>query len=99
MIDKYAIGRAVERAADGKESFAVWPLDYPGCIAQGDSMPEAINQLLAILPGYLAARQARGVAVTTTTRAPSVSFAYATFNTGFGAIPDALLWQTGAAVA
>jgi predicted RNase H-like HicB family nuclease len=96
LIDGYSVGFAVARTIQGDEQFAVWPLDMPGCIAQGDSMPEATKRLQALLPTYIAALRARGATVPDPTKVSSVAIAYATFNMNYGAIPDSSLWPMDA---
>ena len=44
----------IEKDAAGKEHFAAWLLDLPGCVAQGDTREEARQRLEAIKPAYIA---------------------------------------------
>jgi len=44
----------IEKDAEGKEHFAAWLLDLPGCVAQGDTREEARERLEAIKPAYIA---------------------------------------------
>lgn len=93
-IDGYAIGRAVEKTTDGY-FYAVWPLDLPGCIAQGHSMPAAINRLRAILPAYVAAQQKRGIIVPAPNKkVPSATFAFFRMDSGSASstVPESELW-------
>lgn len=58
-IDGHTIGSAIDRTPDGKESFAVWLIDMPGCIAQGDSLEEANAHLAAMFTEYMASLERR----------------------------------------
>ena len=93
MIQGYPIGRAVEQAADGTERYAVWPLDLPGCIAQGASMSEAESRLGDILPAYKAALDKRGIPIPPPKPPPSLILMRATFAAPPGAIADLDLWE------
>ena len=58
MIEAYlhrgmVVTVAAQRLIDGADCFSAWPDDFPGCIAEGRSLDEAIERLEAVLPSYL----------------------------------------------
>src|SRR6185312_1266049 len=94
-VEGYPIGRSVEAAGDGTDLFAVWPLELPGCIAQGESMTDAVARLRDILPNYRAALEARGAAAPPPRALPPVTIGFATFATNAGAIYEPDLLRSG----
>lgn len=50
---EYPIALALEKTATGRELYAAYLLDLPGCIAQGDSEQEAIERLNAVKVAYI----------------------------------------------
>lgn len=68
----YPLVIGVERTADGRERFAAWPIDLPGCIAQGSTRLEARDRLKAVMPAYIEALLAKGVRIPEPTKLPGV---------------------------
>jgi predicted RNase H-like HicB family nuclease len=68
----YPVVIGVENDADGKEHFAAWLLDLPGCVAQGGTREEALSRLEAIKPAYLAKMVELGAALPDSTAVPAV---------------------------
>jgi len=78
-IEKYLSGEIaivpdVELDAKGQEVWAVWPADFPGLIARGNSRVQAIRNLMTMLPGALAALEDAGMAIPAPTVRASISF-------------------------
>jgi predicted RNase H-like HicB family nuclease len=69
---QYPVVIGVETDADGREHFAAWLLDLPGCVAQGDTREEATARLEAIKPAYLAKLVDLGSAIPEPTQFPAV---------------------------
>jgi len=99
----YPVGIGVETDADGREHFAAWLLDLPGCIAHGDSREEATARLEAIKPAYIATLLELGTAIPEPTQFPAVIPGLAWFDdlTGVarqfhpGELPKPEVWGTG----
>ena len=62
----------VETDADGREHFAAWLLDLPGCVAQGETREEATARLEAIKSAYLATLLDLGTEIPEPTQFPAV---------------------------
>ena len=57
MTEKtYAV--VIERAADG--GYGAWSPDLPGCVALGDTEPEALAEVREAIQGHLAVMRERG---------------------------------------
>jgi predicted RNase H-like HicB family nuclease len=72
LSKQYPVVVGVETDADGREHFAAWLLDLPGCIAQGDTREEAKARLEAIKPAYLAKLLDLGSAIPEPTQFPAI---------------------------
>lgn len=68
----YPLVLAVERTPDGRERFAAWPIDLPGCIAQGSSRMETRDRLKAVMPAYILALISKGVPIPQPTKLPGI---------------------------
>lgn len=75
----FALQLFSERTPTGKEIFAAWPEDLPGCIAEGGSEDEALERLLAIVPGYLESLLSRGLPLPIPAEPPAMLRASLTF--------------------
>jgi predicted RNase H-like HicB family nuclease len=62
----------IERDAEGKEHFAAWLLDLPGCVAQGETREQARERLDAIKPPYIAKLLELNVTIPEPTTLPAV---------------------------
>ena len=69
---QYPVVIGVETDADGREHFAAWLLDLPGCIAQGETREDATARLEAIKPAYIATLLELGTAIPEPTRFPAI---------------------------
>jgi predicted RNase H-like HicB family nuclease len=69
---QYPVVVGVETDADGREHFAAWLLDLPGCVAQGETRDEATARLEAIKPAYLGKLLDLGTAIPEPTQFPAV---------------------------
>jgi predicted RNase H-like HicB family nuclease len=68
----YPVVVGIERDSDGREHFAAWLLDMPGCAAQADTREEALERLEAIKPAYLMKLAELGVTPTEPTSFPAI---------------------------
>lgn len=72
LARNYPVVLAVEQTADGRQRFAAWPLDLPGCIAQGSTPAEARERLEAMMPAYFEALIAEKVPIPEATTMPAL---------------------------
>lgn len=72
LAKHYPVVVGVEQDADGREHFAAWLLDMPGCAAQADSREQAVERLEAIKPAYLAKLVELGVTAPGPTSFPAI---------------------------
>src|SRR5467141_2388971 len=75
----YSIATEIELADDGSQLVAAWLVDFPGCVAQGGTVSEAMERLRALLKSYFRELLEQGVEIPepsppTTIRVPVLAF-------------------------
>ena len=71
-------------SSDGRAIFAAWLVDFPGCIAQGQTETEAVERLTALAPAFLESMIELGVAIPE--QRPGLLVGFMQFYSGIGAV-------------